>query len=116
MGRRREDRDRRLYENDGKAPVPLDPVHLLAGLAPGLELTADDLPPGIAGNPEAEQATVTVEELGRMLRVGEGTVRRLIRTAVIRPVLVDGQPRVPQSQVDACRASLHRPTPDKPGE
>jgi hypothetical protein len=115
MGRRRE--DRRLYEDDGKAPpVPLDAVHLLAGLAPGLELTADDLPPGIAGNPRAEEAMVSVEELGRMLRVGENTIRRLIRTAVIRPVLVDGQPRVPQSQIDACRASLHRPTPDKPGE
>lgn len=114
MGRRRE--DRRLYEDDGKAPIPLDPVHLLAGLAPGLELTADDLPPGIAGNPRAEEAMVTVEELGRMLRVNESTVRRLIRTAVIRPVLVDGQPRVPQSQIDACRASLHRSSPEKPGE
>jgi hypothetical protein len=114
MGRRRE--DRRLYENDGKAPVPLDAVQLLAGLAPGLELTADDLPSGIAGNPRAEEALVTVEELGRILRVGESTIRRLIRTAVIRPVLVDGQPRIPQSQIDACRTSLHRSSPDKPGE
>jgi hypothetical protein len=115
MGRRRRE-DGRLYEDDGKGPIPLDPVHLLAGLAPGLELTADDLPPGIAGNAEAEEAMVTVEELGRMLRVGENTIRRLIRTAVIRPVLVDGEPRVPRSQIDACRASLHRATPEKPGE
>ena len=115
MGRKRE--DRRLYEDDGKAPpIPLSPVDLLAGLAPGLELTADDLPPGIAGNDQAEEAMVTVEELGRMLRVNESTIRRLIRTAVIRPVLVDGQPRIPQSQVDACRAGLHRSSPDKPGE
>ena len=114
MGRKRD--DRRLYENDGKAPIPLDPVDLLAGLAPGVELTADDLPPGIAGNEHAVEAMVTVEELGRMLRVNETTIRRLIRTAVIRPVLVDGQPRIPQSQVDACRAGLHRSSPDKPGE
>ena len=114
MGRRRE--DRRLYENRGKGPIPLDPVDLLAGIAPGLELTADDLPPGVAGNARAEEAMVTVEELGRLLRVSESTIRRLIRTAVIRPVLVDGEPRVPQSQVDACRAQLHRPSPDKPGE
>ena len=55
MGRKRE--DRRLYEDDGKGPIPLDPVSLLAGLAPGLELTADDLPPGIAGNERAEEAS-----------------------------------------------------------
>jgi hypothetical protein len=114
MGRRRE--DRRLYEDGGKGPIPLEPVDLLAGLAPGLELTADDLPPGIAGNPRTEEAMVTVEELGRMLRVNENTVRRLIRTAVIRPVLVNGQARVPQSQIDACRAGMHRRSPDKPGE
>jgi hypothetical protein len=114
MGRRRE--DQRLYEDGGKGPIPLDPVDLLAGIAPGLELTADDLPAGIAGNERAEEAMVTVEELGRMLRVNETTIRRLIRTAVIRPVLVNGQPRIPQSQVDACRASLHRASPEKPGE
>ncbi|HWP66105.1 MAG TPA: helix-turn-helix domain-containing protein [Candidatus Limnocylindria bacterium] len=114
MRRKRE--DRRLYEGDGKTPIPLEAVHVLAGLAPGMELTADDLPPGIAGNETAEEAMVTVEELGRLLRVSESTVRRLIRTAVIRPVLVDGQPRVPLRQVEACRAGLHRNSPDKPGE
>ena len=114
MRRRRE--DGRLYEDDGKGPIPLDPVHLLAGIGPGLELTADDLPPGIAGNDQAEEAMVTVEELGRMLRVNENTIRRLIRTAVIRPVLVNGEARIPQSQIDACHASLHRGSPDKPGE
>ena len=114
MGRKRE--DRRLYDDDAKAPIPLDPVNLLAGLAPGLELTADDLPAGIAGNEQAEEAMVTVEDLGRMLRLNESTIRRLIRTAVIRPVLIDGQPRIPQSQIDACRAGLHRSSPDKPGE
>ena len=114
MGRRRD--DERLYEKDGRGPIPLDPMSVLAGIAPGLELTADDLPPGIAGNTEAAEALLTVEELGRMLRVGEQTIRRLIRTAVIRPVVVDGQTRIPQSQVDAYRATLHRGGPDKPGE
>jgi excisionase family DNA binding protein len=114
MGRRRD--DGRLYENDGRGPIPLDPVNVLAGIAPGLELTADDLPVGIAGNDEPAEALLTVEELGRMLRVGENTIRRLIRTAVIRPVLVGGEARIPRSQVEAYQASLHRGSPDKPGE
>lgn len=114
MGRRRE--DGRLYEDDGKGPIPLDPANLLAGIGPGLELTADDLPAGIAGNDQAEEAMVSVEELGRLLRVGENTVRRLIRTAVIRPVLVNGEARIPRSQIEACQSGLHRSTPDKPGE
>jgi excisionase family DNA binding protein len=113
MGRRD---DGRLYEDGGQGPIPLDPVNLLAGIAPGVELTADDLPPGIAGNDQAEEAMVTVEEVGRMLRVNENTIRRLIRTAVIRPVLVNGAARIPRSQVEAYRTGLHRSSPDKPGE
>jgi hypothetical protein len=115
MGRRRGD-DERIYDDDGQGPIPLDPVNLLAGIAPGLELTADDLPAGIAGAQAPTEATISVEDLGRMLRVNEATIRRLIRTAVIRPVLVDGQARVPQSQVDAYQAGVHRRRPDKPGE
>jgi excisionase family DNA binding protein len=113
MGRRD---DGRLYEDGAQGPIPLDPVNLLAGIAPGVELTADDLPPGIAGNDQAEEAMVTVEEVGRMLRVNENTIRRLIRTAVIRPVLVNGEARIPRSQVEAYRIGLHRSSPDKPGE
>jgi len=43
MGRGRRGGDQRERE----APIPLDPVDLLAGLAPGVELQTDDLPPGI---------------------------------------------------------------------
>ena len=115
MGRR--DRDgERLYEDEERGPIPLDPVNLLAGIAPGLELTAGDLPAGIAGNDATCEATVTVEELGRLLRLGETTVRRLIRTAVIKPVMVGGEARIPRSQIEAYRAGLHRNSEDKPGE
>jgi hypothetical protein len=115
MGRRRAD-DERLYGEEDRGPIPLDPVNLLAGIAPGLELIADDLPPGVAGNEDAEEAMVTVEDLGRMLRLGETTIRRLIRTAVIRPVLVAGEVRIPRSQIEAYQAGLHRSSDDKPGE
>jgi excisionase family DNA binding protein len=115
MGRRRNE-EGRLYGDEARGPIPHDPVNLLAGIGPGLELAADDLPAGVAGNERASEAFLTVEELGRMLRVGETTIRRLIRTAVIRPVLVDGSPRIPRSQVEAYRAGLHRSSPDKPGE
>src|SRR5438552_2045984 len=76
-------------------PIPLDPVNLLAGLAPGVELVVDALPPGVAGAEQTEPVTVTVDEIGRILRCGEPTVRRLIRTAVLRPIVVDGQIRIP---------------------
>ena len=114
MGRRRD--DGRLYEKGDLVPIPIDPVNVLAGIAPGLELTVDDLPAGIAGNAETAEAMLTVEELGRMLRVGENTIRRLIRTAVIRPVLVAGEARIPRSQVEAYQSGLHRSSPEKPGE
>ena len=97
-------------------PIPLDPVNLLAGLAPGLELTVDPLPRGIAGAEETEPVTVTVDEIGRLLRCGEATVRRLIRTAVLRPIVVDGKIRVRQSEIDAYRTTLGIGTPDKPSE
>jgi excisionase family DNA binding protein len=97
-------------------PIPLDPVNLLAGLAPGLELVVDDLPRGVAGAEETEPMTVTVDEIGRLLRCSEATVRRLIRTAVLRPIVVDGQIRVRRSELDAYRTTLGIGTPDKPSE
>src|SRR5213594_626886 len=75
-------------------PIPLGSVDLLAGLAPGVELAADDLPPGIdaeAGSPVPEPASLTVAEAGRLIRAGDGTVRRLIRTPLLAPS--EGAPR-----------------------
>src|SRR5215470_11454022 len=87
-------------------PIPLDPVNLLAGLAPGVELVVDDLPRGVAGAEETEPVTVTVDEIGRLLRCSEATVRRLIRTAVLRPIVVDGQLRVRRADLDEFRAAF----------
>jgi len=97
-------------------PIPLDPVNLLAGLAPGLELLVDDLPAGVAGADETQPMTVTVDEIGRLLRCSEATVRRLIRTAVLRPIVVDGQIRVRRAELDSYRTTLGIGTPDKPSE
>ena len=97
-------------------PIPLDPVNLLAGLAPGLELLVDDLPAGVAGAEETQPMTVTVDEIGRLLRCSEATIRRLIRTAVLKPVVVDGRIRVRKSDIDSYRTTLGIGTPDKPSE
>jgi hypothetical protein len=93
-------------------PIPLAPVDLLAGLAPGVELQADDLPPGIVDDPGATAPTataVTVSQAGKLVRAGEGTVRRLVRGRVITPgsrELIAGDDR----------AGVLPRTPDKPGE
>ena len=60
-------------------------------------------------------ATVSVDEVGRLLRCSEATVRRLIRTAVLRPVGV-GERCVRRSDVESYRQSLHRRVPGKPGD
>jgi hypothetical protein len=89
--------------------VPLDPIDLLAGLAPGLELQADDVPAAV--DPDAPgPATTTVAETGRMIRAGDGTIRRLIRTRVLRPA------ERPAGRTGADRAGVLPRTPDKPGE
>jgi excisionase family DNA binding protein len=91
-------------------------VNLLAGLGPGVELAVDELPAGVAGAEDREAVTVTIDEIGRLLRCGETTVRRLIRTAVLRPVVVDGQIRVRRSDLDTYRTTLGIGTPEKPSE
>ena len=117
MGRNREDGDgaRTRPEDDGD-PIPLDPVNVLAGIGSGLELTTDPTPAGIAGATAEQEGYVSVEELGRMLRLGEASIRKLIRTAVIRPVIDDGKIRIPLKDIQAYRASVSRGAPGKPGE
>jgi hypothetical protein len=114
MGMRRTQRAggaRPRDRHDSQAPIPLDAVSLLAGIAPGLELDATVSPDGRLGPVE----TVSVEEVGRLLRCSEATVRRLIRTAVLRPVGI-GERQVRRTDVESYRQSLHRRAPGKPGE
>ncbi len=94
-------------------PIPLEPIDLLAGLAPGVELYADDLPPGIDEETPATTplpAAASVAQVGRQIRAGDGTVRRLIRTTVLRPA-----PGARRGQ-DTDRAGVPPRTPAKPGE
>jgi len=98
-------------EHRGKAPIPLDSVSLLAGIAPGLELETMVA----AGEPVPSSGPVSVDEVGRLLRCSEATVRRLIRTAVLRPVGI-GERHVRRSDVESYRQSLARRMPGKPGE
>ncbi len=96
-------------------PIALEPVDLLAGLAPGVELHADDLPPGIDEESSATvplPATLTVAEAGRLIRSGEGTIRRLIRTTVLGPEKRPGA----REDADTDRAGVLPRTPGKPGE
>ena len=97
-------------------PLPLQPVNLLAGIAPGIDLDADDLPAGIAAAEEKTSATVTVDEVGKMLRCGDATVRRLIQSGVLRPVKEGGKLRVRRSEVLLLRAGVLPPTSERPGE
>lgn len=116
MGRDREEDEVRTLPEDEPDPIPLDPVNLLAGIGSGLELTTDPLPAGVAGNDEDQEAWVSLADVGRLLRVNEATVRKLIRTAVIRPVLQDGKIRVPLRDIEAYRSGLGRGGPGRPGE
>ena len=102
----------RRGRGEADPPIPLAPVDLLAGIAPGVELTADDVPAGLdldGDGPSA--ATTTVAETGRLLRSGDRTVRRLIRTPGIEPGGASGE-----TPTDVERAGVLPPSPDKPGE
>jgi hypothetical protein len=112
--------DRRRTRRSPEPPIPLTAVDLLAGLAPGVELHADDVPPGIDPDGElaaAQVATMTVADAGKLLRCGEATIRRLIREAVLRPVPgVDGS-RVRRADVEALqRAGVLPRSAKRPGE
>jgi excisionase family DNA binding protein len=75
-------------------------AHQGASVAEGIELAA----PGTL----AVSGTVSVAEAGRLLRCSEATVRRLIRTTVLRRVGV-GEHHVRRSDVESYRQSLLRP-------
>jgi len=98
-------------------PIPLTPIDLLAGLGPDVELLADDLPPGIAsesptGGSAPTPAATSVAEAGKMLRAGDATIRRLVRT---RGVLAGSADPIPRA-AEPDRAGVVPRTPDKPGE
>ena len=78
---------------------------LFRSVAVGLELPA----PG----PLAAAGTVSIAEVGRLLRCSEATVRRLIRTTVLRPVGV-GEHHVRRSDVESYRQSLVRSRREHP--
>ena len=103
---------RRRNGGERERPIPLEPVDLLAGLAPGLELQADEVPAALDPDGDAAAATTSVAEVGKLVRAGEGVVRRLIRTSVLKPT--DGAPGAEPADVD--RAGVLPRTPDKPGE
>jgi len=98
-------------EPPSRDPIPLGALSVITGIAPGLQLESTVSPDGSV--PSA--GTVSVDEVGRLLRCSEATVRRLIRTAVLRPVGV-GERHVRRSDVESYRQSLHRRVPGKPGE
>jgi hypothetical protein len=107
MGDRRRRPEREGSAGTRPAPIPLDPVDLLAGIAPGFELDASDLPAGVAGATEDAEVVTNVDEIGRLVRSGEPIVRRLIRSPGIYPV--DGDR-------PATRAPRPPRDPGKPGE
>src|SRR5437899_11163734 len=109
-------RKRRTLSGEQRTPLPVRAVNLLAGIAPGVDLGAADLPAGVAGAEAATPATVSVEEVGKMLRCGDATVRRLIKSGVLRPVEERGEVRIRRSEILALRAGVLPATSDKPGE
>ena len=115
MGKERRGAGPASADGDAKrrspTPIPLEPVDLLAGLAPGVELHADGL---LEEEDEAEQVTTTVTEAGRMIRAGEGTVRRVIRTTVLKPANAAPTDQTPVEDDD--RAGVVPRTRERPGE
>jgi hypothetical protein len=104
-------RRRRGAGREAEPPIPLSPVDLLAGLAPGLELQADEL----SAFDDDDAALTDVAEVGRMLRSGDATVRRLVRTAGVTPRSAsDAPPADPDLEPE--RAGVVPRTRERPGE
>jgi hypothetical protein len=98
-------------------PIPLTPVDLLAGLGPDVELVADDLPPGVATESPSNEPTPSFTSIGvsgKLIRSGDDTIRRLIRTSGVWSDDAD-EPTAPARR-EPERAGVVRRTPDKPGE
>ena len=98
-------------------PIPLSPLDLLAGIAPGVELHADEVPASVDVDAEDAAATMSVAEAGKILRCGDATIRRLIRTAVLRPIEEGDGPRLRRQDVeDLARAGVLPRSRERPGE
>jgi hypothetical protein len=93
-------------------PIPLSPVDLLAGLAPGLELQADEL----SAFDDQDAALTGVAEVGKLIRSGDATVRRLVRTAGVAPRAQGGPPPAPDPDLEPERAGVPPRTRERPGE
>jgi hypothetical protein len=109
-GRKRAARPRARRRRRGAVPIPLEPVELLAGLAPGVVLGADELPAALAAEVRPVEPTTTVAEVGKLLRGGDTTVRRLIRGQLVTSA------GAPASPGEPARAGVLRRTPERPGE
>src|SRR5262245_22306817 len=107
-----EDRSEGRRRRRGEPPIPCEPVDLLAGIAPGVELAADELPPctGDDDGEDAAPAVTTVAEVGKLVRSGDTTVRRLIRSAMLRPG--SREPDAPEPE----RAGVPERSRERPGE
>ena len=103
---------------DTTPPIPAEPVDLLAGLAPGVELHADDVPPGLwpEGPGTALPAQMSVAEAGKMLRSGDTTIRRLIRTPELQAARAGKLPSDRRAAGHVDRAGAPPPTRRRPGE
>jgi excisionase family DNA binding protein len=118
MAKERDTRRSAERREPAAPPIPLSPLDLLAGIAPGLELHADELPSSIDVDAADEgAATMTVAEAGKILRCGDATIRRLIRTAVLRPIEEGDGPRLRRQEVeDLARAGVLPRSRERPGE
>lgn len=114
MGRRRGTGRTEATGGGQTAPFPITPLDLLAGIGPGVELHAGE-PDGdvtAEGGDPRQPVTTTVAETGKLLRAGDSTIRRLIRTPVLRPAERGDDEPSPEPE----RAGVVPRTPRRPGE